>query len=87
MTIEEAYKRKIDENIIETGAIDENHYFIDLRNCSYNHTLRIFLPVNWNGDIYLINDSSGQEQIINNNNNNFEFVGIKGNHYCITHIL
>jgi len=85
MTIEEAYRRKIEENTIETGAIDENHYFIDLRKCIYNHTIRISPPVNWDGDIYLIDDTSGQETILDKEK--LEFNGAKGHFFNITHIL
>lgn len=41
MTIEEAYRWSVDENSIAYGLINESSYFVDLRECKYNHTIKI----------------------------------------------
>jgi len=85
MTIEEAYERQIDENVIKNGMINESSYFIDLRECSYNHTIKINPPSSWEGNIYLIDETTGQQTLLDNLN--FEFKGIKGHFFYINHIL
>lgn len=85
MTIEEAYRRQTDENIIETGLINENNYFIDLGECTYNHTIKISPPSSWEGDIYLIDEATGQETILDKEK--IEFKGTKGHYFNIRHIL
>lgn len=84
-TIEEAYRYQVDENAIKTGMINENSYFIDLKGCSYDQVIKINPPQNWVGDIYIIDDTIGQETVLDKVN--LEFKGSPGHFFYIRHIL
>lgn len=84
MTIEEAYQMRIDEDVIKTGMINESGYFIDLQNCSYNHTIKINPPSSWKGTVYLVNDTTGEETVLDDTID--EFDGIKGHFFYLNHI-
>jgi len=82
MTIEEAYRRLNDENVINIGIINESSYYVDLRECFYNHTIKIIPPLDWSKDIYLRDDTTGQITILDKEK--FEFQGTKGHIYNIS---
>lgn len=84
MTIEDCYQWYIDESIIQTGMINNQHYFIDLKECSYNHTIKFNVPSNWSKNALLLDITASQEKMFNENV--FEFKGIKGHLYEITKI-
>lgn len=53
MTIEEAYRWSTDENDIVYELINDSSYFVDLRECNYNHTIIINqMPMIENATIY-----------------------------------
>lgn len=79
MTIEEAYEWHVDENVIRTGMINENAYFIDLKECRYNHTIKFSSPSSWDGRIILRDITIGEETMFYKN----VFEGIKGHLYEI----
>lgn len=82
MTIEEAYQWHVDENAINaiiTGMINENMYFIDLRECRYDHTLKF--STNKYGNMIVRHLETGKETLMNEAA--FEFDGIKGHCYEI----
>jgi peptidoglycan/xylan/chitin deacetylase (PgdA/CDA1 family) len=81
MTIDEAYQWHIDENVIRYGMINENHYFIDLKECQYNHNLKFNSPSDWNDDICLIEYLTGEKKIFYHSI--FEFKALSGNLYEI----
>jgi len=81
MTIEEGYQWYIDESRIRTGMVNNYEYFIDLRACSYNHTIRFNSPISWNGEIRLIGVTTENEELYYQNI--FEFDGTKGHLYEI----
>ena len=81
MTIEEAYRWHIDENVIRTGMINESAYLIDLKECRYNHMIKFSSPSNCGGGISLIDITTGKETMFYENV--FEFEGIKGHCYEI----
>lgn len=81
MTIEEAYEWYIDENIIRTGMVNESCYFIDLKECCYNHTIKFNSPSNWDGNTVLRDITTGKETMLYKNV--FEFDGTKGHCYEI----
>jgi len=81
MTTEESYCWNTDEFSIKTGMDSENKYFIDLRECRYNHSINFNTPVNWTGNIFILDVTSGikssyQQEIIS-------FEGTKGHLYEI----
>jgi len=80
LTIEEAYRWHIDENVIRTGMVNKSHYFIDLGECRYNHTIKFSPPSNWDGNIALREATTGKEIMFKNV---FEFKGVKGHLYEI----
>lgn len=82
MTIEEAYRRQKDENVINTGKINESSYYVDLRECFYNHTIKIIPPLDWSKDIYLRDDTTGQITILDKEK--FEFQGTRGHIYNVS---
>jgi peptidoglycan/xylan/chitin deacetylase (PgdA/CDA1 family) len=85
MTIEEAYRRQFDENTIKTGSIDENTYFIDLKNCTYDHVIKVTPPPGWDNEIYLKDNTTGITIILDKKH--YEFDGIKDHTYQISNIL
>jgi peptidoglycan/xylan/chitin deacetylase (PgdA/CDA1 family) len=81
MTIEESYQWNTDEFSIKTGMESEYKYFIDLRECKYNHTIKFNTPMSWNGNTFILDVTSGmnssyQQDII-------FFQGTKGHLYEI----
>jgi hypothetical protein len=84
MTIEEAFQMKIDEDVIKTGMINESSYFIDLSECIYNHTIKIYSPSTWKGTVYILDDTTGEETLLDDTIN--EFDGIKGHVFYLNHI-
>jgi peptidoglycan/xylan/chitin deacetylase (PgdA/CDA1 family) len=84
MTIEEAFRMKIDEDVIKTGMINESSYFIDLSECIYNHTIKIYPPSTWKGTVYILDDTTGEETLLDDTIN--EFDGIKGHVFYLNHI-
>jgi len=81
MTIEEAYEWYIDGRTIRTGMVNESIYFIDLNDCSYDHTIRFNSPSNWNG-IIIIKEMITEKEVISYEKV-FEFDGKKGHLYEI----
>lgn len=81
MTIEESYQWNTDEFSIKTGMVSEYKYFIDLKECRYNHSIKFNTPVNWTRNIFILDVTSGvnssyQQDIIS-------FEGTKGHLYEI----
>jgi len=81
MTIDESYQWNTDEFSIKTGMDSEYKYFIDLKECRYNHSITFNTPVKWTGSIIIHDVTSGmkssyQQDII-------PFEGIKGHLYEI----
>ena len=80
MNIEEAYERQIDENVIKTG-VENDTYYIDLTECSYDHLIKINPPENFKNNIYIKDESTEQISILDNKN--YEFWAEKGNIYYL----
>ena len=85
MTIEEAYRRQFDEKTIKTGSSDENTYFIDLKNCTYDHVIKVTPPPGWDNEIYLKDNTTGITTILHKKH--YEFAAIKDHTYQISNIL
>jgi len=81
MTIEEAYEWHIDESTIRTGMVNQNTYFIDLKECRYNHTIKFSSPPSWDANIILRDVTTGEETKFHKTI--FKFDGIKGHLYEI----
>lgn len=79
VTIEEAYQWHVDENAIRTGMVSESEYFIDLKECRYNHTIKFSSPSNWGRNASLRDITTGEETMVYKNV--FEFEGIRGHWY------
>jgi len=81
MTIEESYQWNTDEFSIKTGMYSEYKYFIDLRECKYNHSINFNTPMIWQSNAFILDvtsdiKSSYQQDFIS-------FEGIKGHLYEI----
>jgi len=82
MTIEECYQWYIDESIINTGMVNEFKYFIDLKECHYNHSIKFNIPQNWNGNTYVQEATTGIVTTYQQRDF-FHFEGEKGHLYEI----
>jgi len=81
MTIEEAYKWHVDAGAIRTWMVDQDCYFVDFRECRYNHTVKFNSPSDWSANILLKDITTGEETIFHEDE--FEFDAIKGHWYEI----
>lgn len=81
MTIEESYQWNTDEFNIKTAMVSEDKYFIDLRECRYNHSIKFNTPVNWTGNIFILDVISGIKSSYRQDIISFE--GTKGHLYEI----
>jgi peptidoglycan/xylan/chitin deacetylase (PgdA/CDA1 family) len=81
MTIEEAYRWRVDADAIRTWMVDEGCYFVDFRECRYNHTVKFKSPSNWSANILLKDIITGKEIVFHEDE--FEFDAIKGHWYEI----
>lgn len=82
ITIEEAYKWRIDEPNIRTFKIDKYNYSVDLTECQYNHTLKFHSPLDLNESIIVTDKNTDDKMYFNKSM--FEFDGIKGHWYVIS---
>ena len=83
MTIEEAYEWYVDKEDIRWGKVNENTYFIDLAACQYNHTIKFELPTGWQGNVEVIDVSTGDRIGAYIDKGIFEFKGERGHCYEI----
>lgn len=81
MTLDDSYQWHIDEYTIKTGMMSEYKYFIDLKACRYNHSIKFNTPISWNGNVYVLDNINGT--ITTYLQRVFEFEGEKGHLYEI----
>jgi len=83
ITIEDAYRWETDRDVIKTGMNEDGEYFIDLKECTYNHTITVTPLPTWN-ETFIITDKTIEKEIIESNKT-IEFDGIKGHIYYLEH--
>ena len=81
MTIDEAYKWNVDASAIRTWMVNESCYFVDLKECHYNHTMRFESLPNWNASTILSDVTTEKKEVLHEVA--FEFCAIKGHGYEI----